>query len=58
MAAHQPHRLTRGGAQRRQAETPREIGDEPARLRDVDDTRRKSEREGAGLNEQRVARAS
>ena len=56
MRAHQPHRLTRGGAQRGQAETPGKVGDEPPRLRDVDDTRRKSQRERRRPNEQRVAR--
>ena len=56
MRAHQLHRLTRGAAQRRQPEPPRKIGDKPSRLRRVDDARGKAEREGAGLNEQRVRR--
>ncbi len=55
MTAHQLHRLPRGATQRRHAEPPRCLRDEPARrLLRGENLRRQSEREGRRLHQQRI----
>src|SRR5208283_5775746 len=56
MRAHQPHRLLCGDAQRWKPKPPRDVlSDAMRRGAVLEEPRRKTEREGAGLHEERVA---